>query len=81
MPASLGEGRGNGVRETLVVRGAPLEGTISAQRKLVVEVGLKLHHLSVRVKALIDTGSEANLLRKGLLPPPISDLAPVHDGL
>jgi len=59
-----------GLRETLVIRGATGDAVISGQRKLVIEVVLRLRGTAeVKVRALIDTGSEVNLVRQGLLPP------------
>ena len=44
--------------------------SLNGQKKLVVEIGLKLFDGTMGIiKALVDTGAEIALLRNGLLPP------------
>ena len=54
----------------MVSRGPQVGSVVSNQIKLIINVGLKLADRNILpINALIDTGAEVNLLRKGLVPP------------
>ena len=68
-PARVAEGDGACKRETLVVSNRPpVSGVPTPQRRLVVQGTMRLTDgTEVPVQALIDTGAEVNLVRKGLV--------------